>query len=150
MAFFPDLGPIDYFPLADARALRAVGWLTRGQDFVRGEVSRDFFGRLCELLVSPWQPLASSGFHECDLCRFSGGPRHLRWGDATISLGAANLFVPGQGCIYVAPSLIAHFVDAHDYSPPREFTQAVLQCPLPRTMEYKRLLLANGGRLLVP
>jgi hypothetical protein len=146
MAAFQDLSPIDYFPVNDPSALRAVGWLARGQEFCRGEVGQNFFTKLCQLLVAPWEPLATPGFHECDLCQFSGGPQLLRCGDVVVTMGSSNLFVPGDGCIYVAPSLIAHYVDAHQYSPPEEFIRAVLRCPYTRTMEYKRLLLANGGR----
>jgi hypothetical protein len=44
---------------------------------------------------------------------------------------------------------MAHYVDAHHYLPPKEFVQAVLRCPPTDTMEYTRLLLANGGRTLL-
>ena len=106
MAFFADLGGIDYFPVADPSALRAIGWLARGHEFPRGEVSREFFDRLCALLASPWEPLASGGSHSCELCRFSGGPAEIRWGHTVVAMGASNLFVPGAGVIYVAPSSI--------------------------------------------
>jgi hypothetical protein len=149
MAVFPDLGPINYFPVSDARSLRAVGWLGRGQEFRLGEVSREFFTQLCRLLVSPWEPFATRGFHACSLCQFTDGPRQLQFAGMTVTMGCSNLFVPSDGCIYVAPSLIAHYVDAHHYSPPEEFVRHVLRCPETRTMEYKRLLLANGGRALL-
>jgi len=89
MATFVDLGPIDYFPVADSRVLRAVGWLARGQDFSRREVSREFFSQLCHLLVSPWEPCAVGGVHDCDLCQFSGGLRQLRFGDAIVTRRSA-------------------------------------------------------------
>ncbi len=149
MAVFEDLGPIDYFPVADASALRAIGWLGRGREFPRGEVSREFFEKLCALLIDPWQPMASAGISPCDLCQFSGGPGRLRVGEVTVALGSANLFVPGRGFIYVAPSLVAHYIDAHGYRPPEEFIEAVLSCPPMRSMDFKRLLLANGGRSLL-
>src|SRR5262245_11446667 len=112
MAYFADLDRLTYFPVADSSALRAVGWLARDQDFKTGTVSREFFARLCELLVSPWEPFASAGVHRCDLCQFSGGPSQIAFGALTANLGVTNVFVPGEGCIYVAPSLIAHYVDS--------------------------------------
>lgn len=32
----------------------------------------------------------------------------------------------GDGVAYAAPELIAHYVEAHDYQPPADFTEAVL------------------------
>lgn len=149
MAYFADLDPLTYFPVPDPSALRAVGWLTRGEEFTTGTVSAQFFERLCALLISPWQPFATAGAHRCDLCQFSGGPAQMVVGGTTVSLGVTNVFVPGDHCIYVAPSLIAHYVDSHAYSPPPEFIQAVLGCADTRTMEYKKLLISNGARELV-
>jgi hypothetical protein len=40
-------------------------------------------------------------------------------------------------------------MNAHQYRPPEAFCQAVLRCPDTRSMEYKRLFLANGGREMV-
>lgn len=149
MTTYADLGPIDYFALADSSSLRAVGWLGPEAEFPRGQVPQVFFGKLCALLAEPWEPVASAGFHQCELCQFAGGPRSMQFDGMTIQVGASNLFVPGEGCIYVAPSLVAHYIDAHRYRPPEEFVQAVLRCPPTRSMEFKRLLLASGGRSLL-
>ena len=46
-----------------------------------------------------------------------------------VRFGANNLFVPGEGLIYVAPSMIAHYIDAHAYDPPAVFWEAVMKCP---------------------
>lgn len=83
-----------------------------------------------------------------EVCQFSGGPRQLRYGEQVLTLGASNLLVPGDDCIYVAPSLIAHFIDGHRYRPPDEFIAAVVKYPDTRSIEHKRLLLAKGGRVL--
>ncbi|WP_154668261.1 hypothetical protein [Pseudoduganella violaceinigra] len=42
-----------------------------------------------------------------------------------------------------------HYVAAHRYLPPQIFIDAVLACPAMNSMDYKRALLANGGRSLV-
>jgi hypothetical protein len=57
-------------------------------------------------------------------------------GDEVAKLGVVNLFVPGRACVYVAPSLIAHYIQAHRYSPPKEFVEAVLRCPETHSEEY--------------
>ena len=54
------------------------------------------------------------------------------------------MFVPADGVLYAAPSLVAHSVDAHDYQPPAEFVRAVEACPPMRSMAYLRQLRACG------
>jgi hypothetical protein len=42
-------------------------------------------------------------------------------------MGNGEIRVPGlSGVVYVAPVLVAHYVEAHNYRPPDEFIQAVL------------------------
>jgi hypothetical protein len=117
-----------------------VGWLERGQPYARGEVPEPFKARLFELLVDPWAPAVAAGYHTCDLCRFTGKVRNLTYKGVTIDVGASNLYVPGHGRLYYAPSLIAHYVDAHEYAPPEEFQTAVLNCPKMRSMDYLKAL----------
>jgi hypothetical protein len=61
-----------------------------------------------------------------------------------VRFGAANLFVPADGCIYVAPSMIAHYIDEHGYDPPSCFWEAVLNCPEMRTPGFRQAMIANG------
>ncbi len=63
-------------------------------------------------------------------------------------LAASNVMLPGEGVIYVAPSLVAHYVDAHEYQPPQEFMEAVIQCPPMRSMQYLRAIKSIGGSAL--
>ena len=136
MTTIADLERCSYFPLP-SESLLAVGWLGSDEPFPKGPIQPEFFLRLKELCVDPWQPVASAGFHVCTLCQFDG-PRF-----------SANLFVPYAGRIYVAPVGIVHYIAAHWYCPPAVFVQAVLSCAPMKSMDYKRLLLANGGRDLV-
>jgi hypothetical protein len=59
-------------------------------------------------------------------------------------LGQNNLFIPGDGLLYVAPSTIIHYIDSHDYLPPIEFIDAVLRCPRMRSMEYLKAIRKNA------
>lgn len=150
MTWYPDLGPIDFFPVADSSSLRAVGWLDSDQPFDTGPTSKDDFERLCELLVDPWHPpWTYAGYHRCDLCAYTGGPSTILFRGHTIRIGLVNLFVPSGDVLYVAPSLILHTIDSHHYRPPEEFLAAVRACPPTRSMDYKRALLAAGGRSLL-
>lgn len=137
MAWYKDLSSIDYFGPHASAHLRAVGWLDKDQAFPIGDTDRDTFERLRELLKDPWEPCIAVGGHECELCQFEG------------ETGSSNLFVPGNGVIYVAPALITHYINSHKYLPPSEFVDAIMRCPDIRSMDYKKAILANGGRVLV-
>lgn len=151
MTHIPDLLPCNYFdlPLPDPDRLVAVGWLHPNYEYSRGDVARDFFDALFRLLSDPWQPVSFPGFHACEFCTFSGGPRTLELGTiGEVPIGWANLFVPANGCIYAAPSTIIHYIDAHQYRPPLEFQKAVMDCPRMRSIEYLKAIIANGPREL--
>lgn len=141
MACYRDLEPCTYFGIP---GLTAVGWLDTGEDYPRGPLLAGFGDALAGLLVRPWQPVLLLGFHRCPFCRLSGGPDQVRVGDRRIDCGASNLFVPAGERLFVAPSLVLHYVDAHDYSPPTEFQRAVLACPASGSTAYLRALRATG------
>ncbi|MEE9611218.1 MAG: hypothetical protein V3W19_08200 [Desulfatiglandales bacterium] len=138
MTWYDDLSECDYFGRNSSAYLRAVGWLEHGKEYPTGKISKTVYDRLAELLKDPFQPLVAMGVYECDLCQF---PEH--------TMGSANLFVPGNGLLYVCPELILHYINAHWYKPPKEFCDAVLSCPLTHSMEYKKSFLKNGGRSLM-
>jgi len=59
------------------------------------------------------------GFHECEFCSPTGAEK--------LAMGTGELWVPGTGdLIYVAPKLVAHYIEAHGYLPPQEFMEAVV------------------------
>lgn len=151
MTYFEDLSSCEMFADPDAPGhILAVGWLERGCAYQRGPVQEEVVDTLVKLLIDPWQPVAFAGRHDCSFCRLSGGRGGLVYKGTQISMGVSNLFVPGDHCIYVAPSLIVHYIDAHDYTPPQPFCQALLACPPMRSTAYFRALLASaGGRSLV-
>jgi len=147
--YFADLSPCNYFSFGRSERLRAVGWLAWGHPYRerQAELPQDNFRQLLRLLVNPWEPLHFMGQHECDFC-FGNEEAARRFTleryGFVIHFGASNLFVPGRGCIYVAPSMIAHYMDAHDYEPPAEFWEAVLSCPEMDSATYRRALIVNG------
>lgn len=153
MAWYADLAECDYFAFSDHTSLLAVGWLQRGKPYTAGDVERHVFEKLCELTQDPWSPVTFPGIHLCDLCRFSGDSEATyRKSDGRgtcrvgASAGAMSLFVPGEGVIYVCPTNITHYIDAHGYAPPAVFCDAVLNCPPMRSMQYLKAILDNGGR----
>ena len=138
MVHVPDLTPMGHPQLI------AVGWLAQGEPISRGPISEAFVGALVSLLLDPWQPSVPIGVQHCDFCRISGGPGRLQHAGRSIYLGALNLYVPYEGKILVSPSLIVHYIDAHEYAPPQVYQDAVLKCPPMRSIEYLRAMLSNG------
>jgi hypothetical protein len=146
MAFFEDLTPCTYFDHWQERLL-AIGWLQPGMQYTKGPVTEEFFHHLARLLLDPWQPFIAAGHEPCGYCRFSKGSASFKYRDMVISVGSANLFVPGNGCIYVAPSLIAHYIDSHEYKPPIQFQEAVISCPEMKSVAYFKKLKELGVSL---
>jgi hypothetical protein len=142
--YIPDLTPIDHAQLI------AVGWLSGRYNYTRGPVKDAFVQALFRALKNPWQPAANGGHHQCEFCRITGGPRELEYGGITISVGNANLYVPAPGYVFCAPSLIAHYIDAHEYAPPDAFQQAVIECPPMCSIPYLRAVLTSGPPDIVP
>lgn len=136
MAQINDLEICNYFPIESSNLI-AIGWLSHKTNFTKGKVSQSFILKLRTLAKKPWQPFASAGLHQCNLCQFNG-PSFKE-----------NLFIPYKGSIYVAPVAVLHYIDAHWYCPPNIFIEAVLACPEMNSMEYKKTILSNGGRGLM-
>lgn len=144
MARFHDLDPLSYFDPVRSEKLVAVGWVETADQCDGGAVDDEFFDLLMELLADPWQPFAMAGSHRCTLCRYTGGPVEVRRGSRTARVGENNLFVPARDRVYVAPSSIVHYIDAHGYRPPEEFRAAVRGMPAMRSIGYLRLLAQHG------
>jgi hypothetical protein len=161
------LAPCDYHSGCPAEKLKAVGWLAREYAYPvrQAELSDEHFRKLLQLLTDPWEPASFLGRHDCDLCipgkgdvrdsslrnvqptprpHFEDDRFTLKRYGLVIHFGVSNLFVPGENCIYLAPSMIVHYIDKHNYEPPAEFWRAVLNCPDMRSDSYKQALLANG------
>ena len=151
MTYFEDLSSCEVFADPDTpEQILAVGWLERGHSYQQGPVQEEVVDALVQGLVNPWQPVAFAGGHKCSFCRLSGGSGGFVYKGTPFSMGVSNLFIPGEHCVYVAPSLIVHYIDAHEYTPPQPFCHALLTCPPMRSPAYFRALLASdGGRSLV-
>lgn len=144
MTYFRDLDTVDYHdgPLsADCWQcpLLAIGWHEE-EPFSTGHCAARVVERLVELrhqFAEAFPQFSFRGLHECSLC--AGHERLLL--DSHL-----NLFVPGEGVIYVATGRVDHYIEVHGYAPPPEFVDAVMKCPDPRSAQYASAVLGiNGG-----
>jgi hypothetical protein len=128
MAYFADMGTATQ--IASSPFVRAVGWLAASVSYATGDVPPEFVRKL-RALATQWGlstvalgwPVAG-GPHTCEMC-----------GRVQAS---GNFGVPGGDVLYVAPEMIAHYVEGHRYAPPDTFVAAVLACPSPDTGAYEQ------------
>jgi hypothetical protein len=117
MASFADLTP--YLHGAPEPKVLNVGWLDAAYPFRRGETSAEFREALGRLVERPI--LLHRGFHVCGFC-----PDDRCKADYA-SLGNGQIRVFGRnGVWYAAPTMVHHYVVVHQYQPPPEFVDAVL------------------------
>ena len=147
----PDLSTNGY--VAAGSALRAVGWLEQGHTFQTGRSSAAFTKALHSHLTNSFGVWAFIGSHQCSLCPADEGAhgrlqvsadgqsyvQHVL-SKATAPYGNGELYIPTNELCYVSPVLIAHYVEAHNYSPPQEFSAALLMCPPQHSTEYLELM----------
>lgn len=141
MVWHADLEPLGHNDIV------AVGWLEPGREYNRGPVSPEFATAFCDLAVYPWQPFAYAGRQSCGFCRLSRGPSVFMEGNRPVDVGCTNLYVPAGSKLYLCPSMMIHYADAHEYAPPEEFMRAVLKCPPMRSMEYLKAIRPFANRL---
>jgi hypothetical protein len=113
--------------------VRAIGWLSEGHRFPTGRVPAEFLTALRSHVHSAWQPVVAMGPHFCEFCAKASTPEK-RVG------GARNVWIPASFVVFVAPELVVHYVEAHNYRPPEEFISAVLLCPQQDSPEFHALL----------
>lgn len=116
----------------------AVGWLQRGQDYTTGAVPERFADALLAFCVDRLTVCAPPTTQACPLCFESVEPVDLD--EDTVHFGLAEIRVLGEDDIFAAPTLIHHYVTAHDYRPPRVFIDAVLKGPAAGAPEHLALI----------
>ncbi|MBM9504352.1 DUF7919 family protein [Actinacidiphila acididurans] len=127
MTYYRDLTPYTYgsddWDLAgrwQGIPLLTVGWLSRGRRYAKGAPPAGLAEAL-KRMARTHRAAQTRGRHVCPWCSLRlFGPR----GD--IPWGSAEIRVMGDDLAYVAPELVAHYVEAHRYLPPADFVNAVL------------------------
>jgi hypothetical protein len=126
MAHFADLDTTTQ--IARGPHVRGIGWLSANHPYPKGRSSEAFIARLralCERWGESVRALhwpVAGGPHTCELCN------DFRT--------AGNVGVPAGAALFVAPEMVAHYVEKHGYLPPQEFVDAVLTSPTPGTAAY--------------
>lgn len=137
MAYFKDLDTETQ--IAAGPNIRAVGWLSQDHEFRTGAVAPSLKERLDAFVAAERDCVralawgAFGGSHTCEFCKSASG--------------AVYVAVPHQNLLFVSPSLIAHYVDKHQYLPPSDFLSALDAAPLPGSLEYNVQVAPFNSRL---
>ena len=124
--YFADLTTYEF--LRNEPATLNVGWLDAKHEFLQGKVSDVVIERLKSLAKKPVNQ--ARGFHLCPFCKNESGDANAHT-ERMIKIGAtgsAEIRVCRKdGQTYAAPVLICHYIEAHNYQPPEEFINAVME-----------------------
>lgn len=128
MSYYPDLSEYVYGREPASKSRLNVGWLSAGHDFETGPAPNEFKVKLFALKLEPvalsWIYFnGDPPWHQCEFC----GNGHWCWENK----GVGEIRVTKDGITYCAPVLVLHYVMAHNYRPPQEFIEAVLDWKLP-------------------
>ncbi len=129
MVYCPDLAPHPYsFPETDIKiAPRAVGWLSKTEAYTTGDTPEAFHTKLLELCAKA-RIRGMMGYHFCEFCgnEVQYVITQVPYADEGLRLGNGEVWTIGKSVLYAAPTLIYHYVTAHDYRPPDEYIESVL------------------------
>lgn len=125
--YYPDLSDYVYFEGISFPDVINVGWLDEKHKIATGTCESRIIDKLVALTLEEGniQSVVNvmRGVHSCPFC----GKRDIWVGrnGRKALLGNAELWIPSTRKIYVAPNLIIHYIDEHQYRPPAEFLDAV-------------------------
>ncbi|WP_455680486.1 DUF7919 family protein [Streptomyces hirsutus] len=129
MTYYADLTPYTYDrDNGDPEAsgcwrgvpLLNVGWLSRSKTYSKGAPPTGLVDAL-QRMTQTHRAQQTRGCHFCPWCASRLlGPRD------DSPRGSSEIRVMGNGVVYAAPELVAHYVEAHSYLPPADFVHAVL------------------------
>lgn len=123
--------------------LLAVGWLEVSHPYPRGTAPANLVPKLEGFVSAAGQIFRHEcfrGLHECSICM----PASL------LRQSHINLLIPGKGIVYAAPAGIVHYIEGHEYLPPRAFIDAVTSCPNYGSDAYLSALRETNGGHQIP
>jgi hypothetical protein len=109
-----------------------VGWLEPEHDYPRGTVSTQIVEKIKGIIVEKTtaDPIVNQMrvAHRCNFCKAE--PEDISFPKSPF-MGSTEIWIPGKkGKIYAAPNMIYHYIKDHNYLPPQEFLDAVMDFDL--------------------
>ena len=120
MPYFADLTVYTFLPSEAEPKAYNVGWLDPTQEFERWIAPERFVSALLRL-TNTARVHQTRGWHVCAFCLATGQP------GTEETRGSYEIRVVAEdGEVFLAPSLVHHYVAAHGNRPPVVFVNAVL------------------------
>ena len=113
--YYEDLTPYEYG--CNTKNVFNIGWLEKGHEFPTGDFPEK--ERVLYKLKNKKKAWLCKGSHECDFCEKSPYKNGIR----TRGPNGNGEYRFGK---YSAPALIRHYIKKHNYKPPQEFIDAVI------------------------
>jgi hypothetical protein len=144
-----DLTSYSYYLKRPVQNVRNVGWLESKEPFLTGEVDLEMLAKLESIIASSGQIDVHvnriRGRHPCALSNSCG---IISVGNGRETLGSSEIWIPAttKDSFLASPSLIYHYISAHNYLPPKEFSDAIFafDMSLPFCAEAKYLAAIAG------
>ena len=133
MAHFNDMGDSCQFRLFGG-PIRAIGWLSRSCPYPRETMVSSLRDVVLNQLRQGLYCGFHCGVHVCEFCYQKDNPgKVIDLGSEMFIRGYPTgngvIIVPGERYLFVAPTMLGHYIEHHDYRPPAEFITALLDCP---------------------
>jgi len=130
MSYFKDLTEYQYYGYNPK--LFNIGWLDNSSnDYPKGETSQEFKDKLKKYLDYPQNKMR--GYYNCPFC--------INVFSNKETMSDCEIWIVGKdNKVYSSPQLIVHYIEKHNYLPPTEFIDAVLNGPLPNSKEYNDII----------
>ena len=132
MSYFKDLSKYTYISMPKKHLTYLnVGWLSKKKKFPLGQISSSLLKKL-KLLANTNRVLESRGLYECELCV---SPNTI---DNFVEVfhrptSSAQIHLEYRGVVYCSPEMIVHYIEDHNYLPPKIYLNAL------RNIELKKL-----------
>jgi len=142
MTYFQDLTLYSYLGSDQDAAIATlnVGWLDSSMPHEQGITLDEFKEKLLFFCCPEFVVHQCCGYHQCQFCDNPPFSVQAHSGDKEIWLGNGEIRAIGKTAIYAAPTLIYHYVVVHNYQPPAEFVEAVLNGPQPGSNTHRALI----------
>ena len=141
--YYEDLTDYSYFLKTPVPTVKNVGWLANDHPFSTGKVSVDSLSKLAKIITSvnevDFHVNKMRGADACPIC----GCTDLLLGD--VLLGSSEIWITShqQQLTYAAPSLIYHYIEKHNYCPPKVFLDAVDELDLSQSFNAQETYLES-------
>jgi hypothetical protein len=125
---YEDYSPYTYDVPRPLRDVCNIGWLN-SDDYPHGRCSPEVLRRLAKLILRE-QVNVLRCTSPCSICGRDGIT--VNFEGLRLFLGAGELWIPSvdHKVTYASPDLIWHYVHDHEYRPPVQFIDAVMQFDL--------------------